>query len=52
MGQGRRFVSMFHNSRPEPCPWFENASGTPASVGEFYDQYLESLDMLNISIHR
>ena len=52
MGQGRRFVSMFHNSRLEPCPWFESAAATPVSVGAFYDQYLECLDMLNISIQK
>lgn len=52
MGLGRRFVSMFRDVRLEPCPWFEAARGVHTTASAFYDQYLDALDMLNISIQR
>ena len=52
MGLGRRFVSLFHDIRLEPCQWFESADGTPLNATVFYDHYLDALDMLNISIQK
>lgn len=52
MGLGSRFVAMFHDARLEPCPWYESARGTATTAGAFYDQYLDALDLLNISIQR
>ena len=50
MGQGRRFVALFHDVQLEPCQWYEAARGTPTTASAFYDHYLDTLDMLNISI--
>jgi len=52
MGQGQRFVALFHDVQLEPCQWYEAARGTPTSATAFYDHYLDSLDMLNISIRK
>lgn len=52
MGQGRRFVALFHDVQLEPCQWYEAARGTPTTASAFYDHYLETLDMLNISIQK
>lgn len=52
MGQGRRFVALFHDVRLEPCQWYEAARGTPTTASAFYDHYLDTLDMLNISIQK
>ncbi len=52
MGQGRRFVSLFHDVKLEPCQWYESARTAPLSASAFYDRYLDSLDMLNISIQK
>jgi len=52
MGLGRRFVTMFHDVKLEPCQWYEAARGTPTTASAFYDHYLDSLDMLNISIQK
>ena len=52
MGQGRRFVALFHDVKLEPCQWYEAARGTPTTATAFYDHYLDSLDMLNISIRK
>ena len=52
MGVGDAFVDAFQDARLEPCHWYENAKGVPATAGSFYDRYLDALDMLNISIER
>ena len=52
MGQGRRFVALFHDVQLEPCQWYEAARGTPTTASTFYDHYLDTLDMLNISIQK
>ena len=52
MGQGRRFVALFHDVQLEPCQWYEAARGTPTTASAFYDHYLDTLDMLNISIQK
>ena len=52
VGQGRRFVALFHDVQLEPCQWYEAARGTPTNASAFYDHYLDSLDMLNISIQK
>ncbi len=50
MGLGRRFVTMCHSVKLEPCQWYESARSVPLNASAFYDHYLDSLDMLNISI--
>ena len=52
MGQGRRFVSLFHDVDLEPCPWFESARSLPSSAGSFYHHYMDAMDMLNLSIQK
>ena len=52
MGQGRRFVALFHDVKLEPCQWYEAARGTPTTATAFYDHYLDTLDMLNISLRK
>ena len=52
MGQDRRFVALFHDVQLEPCQWYEAARGTPTTASAFYDHYLDTLDMLNISIQK
>ena len=52
MGLGRRFVTMFHDVQLEPCQWYEAARGTPTTASAFYDHYLDTLDMLNLSIRK
>ena len=52
MGQGRRFVALFHDVQLEPCQWYEAARGTPTTASAFYDHYLDTQDMLNISIQK
>ena len=52
MGQGRRFVALFPDVQLEPCQWYEAARGTPTTASAFYDHYLDTLDMLNISIQK
>ena len=52
MGQGRRFVSLFHDVQMEPCPWYEAAEGAPNTTSAFYAHYCETLAMLNVSIRR
>ena len=52
MGLGNTFVNAFQDVSLEPCHWYEAARGVPATVGAFYDRYLDALDMLNISIER
>ncbi len=52
VGQGRRFVALFHDVELEPCPWFESARNVPASAGSFYHHYMDAMDMLNLSIQK
>ena len=52
MGLGRRFVALFHDVKLEPCQWYEAARGIPTTASAFYDHYLDTLDMLNISIQK
>ena len=52
MGQGHKFVSQFHDVQLEPCHWFEDAAQAPQTVSSFYESYLETLDLLNISIRK
>ena len=52
MGLGRRFVNLFQDARLEPCQWYESARDIPQTASAFYDHYLDTLDMLNISIKR
>ena len=52
VGQGRRFVALFHDVELEPCPWFESARKTPTSAGSFYHHYMDAMDMLNLSIQK
>lgn len=52
MGQGQKFVALFHDCQLEPCQWFESARGTPVSASAFYESYADCLDMLNISLQR
>ena len=52
MGQGRQFVALFHDVKPEPCPWFEDGAGTPKTTEAFYAAYLDALDLLNISLEK
>lgn len=52
MGQGRHFVSLFHDCRLEPCQWYDSARGIPNTASAFYDHYADTLDMLNLSIRK
>lgn len=52
MGQGRKFVSLFHDCRLEPCQWYDSARGIPSSAVAFYEHYRDTLDMLNLSIKK
>lgn len=52
MGLGRRFVALFQDAHLEPCQWYESAHSIPQTATSFYDHYLDTLDMLNISIQR
>ena len=52
MGQGKRFVALFHDCRLEPCQWYESARGIPTTASAFYDHYVDTLDMLNISLKK
>lgn len=52
MGQGRHFVSLFHDCQLEPCQWYESARSTPTTASAFYDRYVDALDMLNISLQK
>ena len=52
MGQGRQFVSLFHDCQLEPCQWYESARGIPNTASAFYDHYVDTLDMLNLSIRK
>ncbi len=52
VGQGRRFVALFHDVELEPCPWFEVAGKVPTSAGSFYHRYMDAMDMLNLSIQK
>lgn len=52
MGQAKRFVTLFHDCRLEPCQWYESARTTPTTAASFYDQYADTLDMLNLSIRK
>lgn len=52
MGQGRHFVSLFHDCQLEPCQWYESARSIPTTASAFYDHYVDTLDMLNISLQK
>ena len=52
MGQGRQFVALFHDCQLEPCQWYESARNLPSSASAFYDHYVDTLDMLNLSIRK
>ena len=52
MGQGRHFVSLFHDYKLEPCQWYESARSIPTTAAAFYDHYIDTLDMLNISLSK
>lgn len=52
MGQGRQFVSLFHDVQLEPCQWFEDRAGTPQTTEAFYTAYLDALELLNISLQK
>ena len=52
MGLGRKFVTLFHDCKLEPCQWFESARSTPTTAAGFYDQYVDALDMLNIGLKK
>lgn len=52
MGQGHRFVGLFHDCKLEPCQWYEAARGVPGSASAFYEHYADTLDMLNLSIKK
>ena len=52
MGQGRHFVSLFHDCKLEPCQWYESARSVPTTASAFYDHYVDALDMLNISLQK
>ena len=52
MGQGHRFVALFHDCQLEPCQWYESARGIPTTASAFYDHYVDTLDMLNISLRK
>ena len=52
MGQGRHFVSLFHDCKLEPCQWYESARSIPTTASAFYDHYIDTLDMLNISLSK
>ena len=52
MGQGNRFVNLFHDCKLEPCQWYEAARGIPTTASAFYDHYKDTLDMLNLSIKK
>ena len=52
MGQGRQFVALFHDCQLEPCQWYESARGIPNTASAFYDHYVDTLDMLNLSIRK
>ena len=52
MGQGKQFVALFHDCQLEPCQWYESARGIPNSASAFYDHYVDTLDMLNLSIRK
>lgn len=52
MGQAKRFVTLFHDCRLEPCQWYESARTTPTTAASFYDHYADTLDMLDLSIRK
>ena len=52
MGMGRQFVSLFRDCRLEACQWYESARGIPGTASAFYDHYVDTLDMLNLSIRK
>ena len=52
MGQGRQFVAQFHDCQLEPCQWYESARSIPTTASAFYDHYVDTLDMLNLSIRK
>lgn len=52
MGQAKRFVTLFHDCRLEPCQWYESARSTPTTAASFYDHYADTLDMLDLSIRK
>ena len=52
MGQGNRFVNLFHDCKLEPCQWYESARGIPTTASAFYDHYKDTLDLLNLSIKK
>ena len=52
MGWGRQFVAMFHDCQLEPCQWYESARSIPNTASAFYDHYVDTLDMLNLSIRK
>ena len=52
MGQGRHFVSLFHDCQLEPCQWYESARNIPNTASAFYERYADALDMLNISLQK
>ena len=50
MGQGRKFVNLFHDCRLEPCQWYDAARGIPTTATAFYEHYRDTLDLLNLSM--
>jgi len=52
MGKGRHFVSLFHDCKLEPCQWYESARSIPTTASAFYDHYVDTLDLLNISLRK
>ena len=52
MGQGRKFVNLFHDCRLEPCQWYSSARKVPTSAAMFYEHYCDTLDLLNLSIKK
>ena len=52
MGQGRRLANLLSEMELEPCQWYETADNAPMTAGRFYDHYVETLAMLNVSIRK
>lgn len=50
MGQGRKFVNLFHDCKLEPCQWYDAARGVPTTATAFYDHYRDTLDLLELSM--
>ena len=52
MGLGKKFVSLFHDCRLEPCQWYTSAREIPGTAMAFYIHYCETLELMELSIRK